>query len=165
MTLQEVENGPESASEASDPLLRGTSYVPSRESADRIRLQIPAAAENLQPVRDFVYRVCRGRGFSAMGAFDVKLIAGEALSNITKHAYRNQGGPIFIDIIFFKTFIELRFRDYGIRAESPRDMARDLSEYRETGLGLFVIQSLSDYHYFDRNAPSGTLLVMKKRIA
>lgn len=164
MTLQEVEKGPESPGEATDPLLRGTSYVPSRESSDRIRLQIPALAENLQPVRDFIYRLCRARGFSAMGAFDVKLIAGEALSNITRHAYRNEGGPIFIDILFFATFIELRFRDYGIRSVSPRDMARDLSEYRETGLGLYVIQGLSDYHYFDRNAPTGTLLVMKKRI-
>ncbi len=158
MTREEFDIGAENAD---DPLLEGTGYVPSRESSDRIRLQIPSMPSYLHPVRDFVYRLCLQHGCSKPDAFDLKLIAGEALTNIMKHAYGGRSdGAIFIDLLFFRTFVEIRFRDFApVRDEKPT--GKDLSEYRENGLGLFLITALSDYHYFDHSR--GTLFVVKKR--
>ncbi|KAB2933289.1 MAG: ATP-binding protein [Leptonema illini] len=144
-----------------DPLLEGTGYVPTKESSDRIRMQIPSLPSHLHPVRDFVYRLCLQHGCSRSDAFDMKLIAGEALTNIMKHAYGGRpDGAIFIDLLFFRTFVEMRFRDFA-PVNNDKLTGKDLSEYRQDGLGLYLITSLSDYHYFDRSR--GTLLVVKKR--
>jgi serine/threonine-protein kinase RsbW len=145
----------------SDPLLAGTGYVPAKESSDRIRIQIPSMPVYLHPVRDFVYRLCLQHGCSRPVAFDMKLIAGEALTNIMKHAYEGRpDGAIFLDLLFFRTFAEMRFRDFA-PVKTTRLSGKDLREYRENGLGLYLITALSDYHYFDRSR--GTLLVIKKR--
>jgi anti-sigma regulatory factor (Ser/Thr protein kinase) len=42
--------------------------------------------------------------------------------------------------------------------------SQDLGDYRERGLGVFLISQLADYHYYDQARPAGTELVVKKRI-
>lgn len=147
-----------------DPLIRNTSYVGDQvETTDRIRLQIPSMTIYLQSIRDLLYRLCLQHGCSLSVAFDLKLITGEALTNIIKHSYQGQDdGSIFIDMLFYQSFVELRFRDFAPFNLDKKPVAKDLTEYRENGLGLYLITQLSDYHYFDRS--NGTLLVIKKRI-
>ncbi|MBW7857331.1 MAG: hypothetical protein H3C43_03290, partial [Leptonema sp. (in: Bacteria)] len=78
-------------------------------------------------------------------------------------SYQGQDdGSIFIDMLFYQSFVELRFRDFAPFNLDKKPVAKDLTEYRENGLGLYLITQLSDYHYFDRS--NGTLLVIKKRI-
>ncbi|MBW7859273.1 MAG: hypothetical protein H3C43_13505, partial [Leptonema sp. (in: Bacteria)] len=70
-----------------DPLIRNTSYVGDQvETTDRIRLQIPSMTIYLQSIRDLLYRLCLQHGCSLSVAFDLKLITGEALTNIIKHS-------------------------------------------------------------------------------
>lgn len=147
-----------------DPLIRGTSYkVDQTETNDRIRLQIPSMTIYLQSIRDLLYRLCLQHGCSLPVAFDLKLIVGEALTNIIKHSYSNRDdGAIFIDMLFYRSFVELRFRDFAPFNTDKKPVAKDLTEFRENGLGLYLITQISDYHYFDRS--NGTLLVVKKRI-
>lgn len=136
-----------------------------QKPGDTLRIQFPSGAKYAQEIRDFVYRTCLLNGFSKPVAFDMKLVSGEAIANIIKHAYSNQSGrPIFLEILVFKAYIEFRFRDFGKKSSlAGRSEARDLSDYREKGLGLYLISELSDYHYFDQSPESGTILVIKKR--
>ena len=46
----------------------------------------------------------------------------------------------------------------------PPGSAQDLSDYRERGLGLYLISELADFHYFDQSFKVGTMLVVKKKV-
>ena len=116
--------------------------------------------------RDTIYRLSMLHGFPMAAAFDLKVIAGEALTNIIKHAYGGRTDQsIFIDVLMFARYIEIRFRDKGVQAPITRRHARDLTDYRERGLGVFLISKLSDYHFYDQSGTVGTELIIKKRLS
>ncbi len=135
------------------------------DTNEYLRMQIPSHPRYVALTRDTVYRLCRQHGFSAQAAFDMKIICGEALANIIQHAYGNKFDcPVFVEILVYPKYAEIRFQDLGKQTPIHGGLARDLSDYRESGLGIYLISKLSDYHYFDQNRKSGTLLVVKKRI-
>ncbi len=139
--------------------------VPPRTTRDYLRMQVPSHPRFMALVRDLLYRFCLGFGFSRQGAFDMKLVCGEALANIIQHAYRGQDDrPIFVEFFMYSDYLELRLRDMGVQQPVPPGSAQDLSDYRERGLGLFLISRLSDFHYFDQSFKVGTQLVVKKRV-
>ena len=132
---------------------------------DYIRLQVPSHPRYVALLRDLVYQLCRRHKFSVDVAYDLKIITGEALTNIIKHAYDDRTDrPIFIEVYIFNTYIEIRFRDLGKRRPISPNLARDLSDYREGGLGIYLIGKLSDYHYYDQTEDVGTRLIIKKRM-
>lgn len=132
---------------------------------DRVRLQIPSHPKYVGFARDMIYRLGTQNGLSMAAAFDLKIVAGEALGNIIKHAYNGSSEkPIFIEILMYHTYLEIRFRDLGQQIPITARHAHDLSDYRERGLGVFLISKLSDYHYYDQTRKVGTELVIKKRI-
>ncbi len=132
---------------------------------DRVRLEIPSNPRYVSFARDLVYRFSLQQGFSTRGAFDLKIIAGEALSNIIKHAYEGRTNkPIFLEFLTYPAYIEIRFRDLGRQTPVTSRDSHDLGDYRERGLGVFLISQLADYHYYDQARPAGTELVVKKRI-
>jgi len=136
-----------------------------QETRNHIRIQFPTQPRYVATIRDTVYRFCLQHGFSRAGAFDLKLVTGEAINNIIEHAYQGKGDkPVFLELLFFPDHAEIRFRDLGIQSAVTRDMMHDLSDYREGGLGLFLIEKLTDYHFFDQSATVGTTLVVKKKI-
>ncbi|MBX7056937.1 MAG: ATP-binding protein [Leptospirales bacterium] len=133
---------------------------------DRVRLELPSHPRFVSFARDLVYRLALQQGFTTAAAFDLKIIAGEALSNIIKHAYQGQNNrPIYLEFLMFANYIEIHFRDLGRQSPIAGGDALDLSDYRERGLGVFLIGKLSDYHYFDQSHSVGTELVIKKRLA
>ncbi|MBI41889.1 MAG: anti-anti-sigma factor [Leptospiraceae bacterium] len=130
-----------------------------------LRMQFPSHPRFIAQIRHFVYDTCLNSGFSKPAAFDLKVITGEALSNIIKYAYDSRTDkPVFLELLFFRTYLEMRIKDLGKRSPVGQNLARDLSDYREAGLGIYLISHLSDYHYFDQSAEVGTMLVIKKRI-
>ncbi|MEQ9366223.1 MAG: ATP-binding protein [Leptospirales bacterium] len=132
---------------------------------DRVRLQIPSHPRYVGFTRDTVYRLALQNGLSMGAAFDLKIVTGEALANIIKHAYDGKSDkPVFIEILMYQSYLELRFRDLGRQIPITSSHARDLSDYRERGLGVFLISQLSDYHYYDQSRNVGTELVIKKRL-
>lgn len=134
------------------------------ETRNHIRLQFPSQPRYVATVRDTIYRFCLQHGFSRAGAFDLKIIAGEALANIIEHAYSGKADqPIFIEMLFYREYAELRFKDLGRQVPISKDLPRDLSDYRERGLGLYLISQLCDYHFYDQSQKAGTTLIVKKR--
>lgn len=130
-----------------------------------LRMQFPSHPRFVGQMRRFVYDTCMVSGFSRATAFDLKLLTGEALTNIIRHAYESRTDkPIFLEMLFFRTYLEMKIKDLGKKSPVGQDLARDLSDYRETGLGIYLISHLADYHYFDQTADVGTTLVVKKRI-
>lgn len=132
---------------------------------DRVRLQIPSHPRYVGFARDTIYRLALQNGLAMAGAFDLKIVTGEALTNIIKHAYDGKSDKaIFIEVLMYQNYLEIRFRDLGRQIPITSQHARDLSDYRERGLGVFLISELSDYHYYDQTRSVGTELVIKKRL-
>ncbi|MEQ8351009.1 MAG: ATP-binding protein [Leptospiraceae bacterium] len=149
------------------PSIMGTEEEIGQQQKPRevVRMQFPSHPRFVAQMRRFVFDTCIGSGFSNAAAFDLKVITGEALTNIIKYAYDNRTDrPVFLEMFFYRTYLEMRIKDMGKRSPVGQNLARDLSDYRESGLGIFLISHLSDYHYFDQSADVGTTLVIKKRI-
>jgi anti-sigma regulatory factor (Ser/Thr protein kinase) len=147
-------------------LISGFDYETKKDTNQKIRMQILSDPKFLKPFRNFVYDISISYGISPRVSFDIKIMANESFTNIIKHSYENYPyGWIFFEYLFYSTYIELRFRDFGKKKFNPKELIpKDLSDFRDKGLGLYIISKLSDYHYFKHLENLGTLLVIKKRI-
>ncbi|MFN3604431.1 MAG: ATP-binding protein [Leptonema sp. (in: bacteria)] len=147
-------------------LIQGFGYSTKKDTNQKIRMQILSDPKFLKAFRNFIYEISLAYGIKPNIAFDIKIICSEIVSNIIKHAYQNyKQGWIFFEYLFYTTYVELRFRDFSSRSLTKNVfIEKDLSEFRESGLGLYVISKLSDYYYFDSNEELGNLFVVKKRI-
>lgn len=136
-----------------------------KEGKGKVRLEIPSHPRYVSVARDLIYQLGRKAGFSAGGAFDLKIVTGEAVINIIRHAYAGRTDKVIhLQFEAFEKYVEVQYRDYGIQSKIGSGKAMDLSDYREKGLGLYLISNLTDYHFYDQSMNTGTLLVIKKRI-
>jgi serine/threonine-protein kinase RsbW len=135
-----------------------------RDYENILRLQIPSHPRYLSLTRSFVFNAARDNGFSLYDAADIRLIVGEAIQNIIKHAYLDQyDRPIFLDLYFLKEKLEIRIRDYGIKSKLANMKSYDISDYREEGLGLYIIRKLTDHYFLDQSMEIGNQLVLMKK--
>jgi serine/threonine-protein kinase RsbW len=129
-----------------------------------IRLQVPSHPKYLAMTRSLVFNAARENGFSLLDSADIRLIVGEALLNIIKHSYLNTyDRPIFIDLLFFKEKVEIRIRDYGIKTKLSNLKSYDVSDYREEGIGLYLIRQLTDHYFLDQSLDQGNQMVLMKK--
>ncbi|MCS7204970.1 MAG: ATP-binding protein [Leptospiraceae bacterium] len=146
-------------------IAKGFDYETSKKTDKKIRMQIVSTPSLLKPFRNFVYEVSVSFGIKKEIAFDLKLISNEVVSNIIKHAYRFELGWIFFEFLFHRTYVELRFRDFGKYSVQPTDFVmKDLSDIRDRGIGLYLISNISDYYYIKNSEEMGNLFIVKKRI-
>ncbi|MDZ4727910.1 MAG: anti-sigma regulatory factor [Leptospira sp.] len=129
-----------------------------------VRMQIPSHPRYISSTRNYFFHLALENGFTLFEAVDLKLILGEAITNVIKHAYEGKNDkPIFLDFFFERDRIEIRIRDYGVKTK-PRDLKSfDLSDYRENGIGLFMIKQLTDYYYLDQSFEVGNQMIMVKK--
>lgn len=128
-----------------------------------IRLQIPSNPKYVAIARNFVFNLAKENGFSLPDAFDIKLIVGEALVNVIKHSYLNKHDkPIFIEVKIFREKIEIRIRDFGIKANLEKMKSADMNDYREDGLGILLLRSLSNHFYIDQSPEIGNKIILMK---
>ncbi len=158
--------GAENDPEEKQVLIYGFDYKTNKYTTQKIRMQLLSNPKYLKPFRNFVYDISIAYGLKKEIAFEIKIMANESLQNIIKHSYQNiLDGWIFFEYLFYQTYIELRFRDFGKKKFNPKELVpKDLKDFRDSGLGLYIISKLSDYHYFKHIEELGTLLVIKKRI-
>jgi serine/threonine-protein kinase RsbW len=135
-----------------------------KDLIDRIRAQITSHPRNAGVARDLVGSVARRFNYSKEVVSDLRILAGEAVSNIIQHAYSDRTDlPILIDIRIFTQYMELQFRDFGLKINPKELVKKDLKDYRTNGLGIYLISRLSDFHVFSSDGDSGNRLIIKKR--
>jgi serine/threonine-protein kinase RsbW len=83
------------------------------QDRETFHLEIPADENNLGEVRDFISDVCAQAGFSNRETSNTKLAVDEACTNIIKHAYKEKGGDIRIDVQAEPGSIEINIFDRG----------------------------------------------------
>ncbi|MHB8531285.1 MAG: ATP-binding protein, partial [Solirubrobacteraceae bacterium] len=133
--------------------------IPAREAmaeTPNVRLRLSNRAENVLLVRQALSGLAETVGLDAIAHNDVSTAVTEACNNVILHAYSGGEGPLDVELTSTPAGIDVVVRDRGIGI-SPAIMAQ---EEVSDGIGLPVIQALSDTVEFRDLPGSGTEVVM-----
>ena len=135
---------------------------------ETFHLEVPADENNLSEVRDFIADICDRAGFSKSETNNTKLAVDEACTNIIKHAYKDRGGDIRLDVQAEPGKIEINIFDRGEPFDWSEVKEPDLDLYVEIGkkggLGIYLMNRLMDSLSYSA-APGGNRLFMSKSSA
>lgn len=124
---------------------------------EEVRLQVPSRGYYLQLIRSATSQYCTRVGFSLTEIRDIQIALGEIVTNIIIHAYKKRGdGIINFRFRHDDEHLTIHVRDFGDRVDLSLFRTSDLSEYRVSGLGLYVVRSLTSDLVFDRTVFPGT---------
>ncbi len=142
--------------------MRKKGLITERET---FHLEVPADENNLSEVRDFIADICDRAGFSKSETNNTKLAVDEACTNIIKHAYRDKGGDVRLDVQAEPGKIEINIFDRGEPFDWSKVKEPDLDLYVEIGkkggLGIYLMNRLMDTLSYSA-APGGNRLYMAK---
>jgi len=127
--------------------------------------KIPSHPRYVRFLRTFIFQLALDMNFGYHDAASIKAAFTEAANNIIQHAYDGDFTlPIIIEIHRFSDRIEIYLRDFGRKVARSQIKSRALKDYRESGLGVYMMERMMDYINFDTTLEKGTLLKMVKRI-
>ncbi len=129
------------------------------EDNEIIRVKIPSHPKYIKRIRNIVGEVCEKMSFSEKKAQDLKLAVNEAVTNIIKHAYAGEANKaIFVYFYLFCDKLEVAIRDYGKKVSAKEIKSRELDDYKDSGLGVYLMKSLVDELAYDFSPSVGTEL-------
>ena len=128
------------------------------------QISVTANYKYVRIIKNVTERFLLSDGISEEDVYMIKLAIAEAASNIVKHSYCMECEKS-IEYMVEKENSKYRFifRDYGRHVELSGIKSRDLDNYKENGLGVYLIKSIMDevtYEHMD----IGTKLTMLKII-
>lgn len=129
-----------------------------------IRIKLPSDPKFISVLRSTVSELAQKIGFSFEQANDIKLALNEACANVIEHAYKWQKNKsMFVYFIIHPDALEIVIKDFGKKTAVDEIKPRELEDYREGGLGVFLIQNLVDEVHYDTSPKIGTELRFIKR--
>jgi len=132
---------------------------------DAARFDVPAVAENLIKIRDFV----RGYIDKCEGLESYKdeivLAIDEACQNVVRHAYRDKDGNVAVKLSFQDKEFIVSIEDDGTPVIPEKIKPRNIEDIKPGGLGTFFINQIMDSVSFQLTSPDWVnRLTMKKKI-
>ena len=120
----------------------------------------------LAGVRRQVEAFCAAHGFAERAAGEVGLCVNEAIANIIRHAYQNQGGrPIELTATVVDDTLRVSLRDWGEGLPPDALPAHKDDPYEPGGLGLICLGRLMDKVVFTPQAQGMLLELIRRRKA
>jgi len=114
-------------------------------SDEIMRITVPARADRLKLVRNWVFETARFCDCSEDTSHGMVIAVDEALQNIIRHAYKNSGiGDIDISIQRSDEKLIIVIRDYAETIDTETVRSRDVEDVRPGGLGVHFIQEVMD---------------------
>jgi serine/threonine-protein kinase RsbW len=139
------------------------------EASRAIRLTIPAKPEYITLGRLALTGIARLRAepLSPEVLGDLKLALTEACTNSVRHAYGDGEGTVQIVYELYPDKLVVEVADEGEGFEPPRDAGAPLDEEElsEGGLGIAIIEALSDEFEIRERAQGGSSLRFVKHFA
>ncbi|WP_252311156.1 anti-sigma B factor RsbW [Sinobaca sp. H24] len=137
------------------------------DHADNFEMKVPAKAEYVGVVRLTVSGIASRAGYSYDDIEDMKIAVAEACTNVVNHAYE-KSGYMLLSCVIREDRIQIIVADRGESTEvsnlleniGPIDSSKPVSELKEGGLGLFLIDTLMDK--VEISNESGVAIVMTK---
>lgn len=139
---------------------------------DFIEMKFPAKAEYVGVIRMSVSGIASRMGFSYEAIDDVKIAVSEAVTNVVSHAYEADGsGELMIGFAVYEDKLEIMVSDRGegfdieevkqrVGPMKFKDENKPVSEIREGGFGLFLMNTLMDR--VEINNEYGVIVLMTK---
>ena len=115
---------------------------------------------NVAVARQGIAGFAAGCGFSEQDVSDIRLAAGEALSNAVEYGSERDGRKIAVDCNFDGSMLAIEIRDSGQGFTAPTDRATVTPDDRGRGFGIFLMRRLMDEVTFTRN---GTVVRLMRR--
>ena len=129
--------------------------------------EFEATREKLKHIRNFVEENLISYKINPKTIFEVKLVVGEATSNIIKHGYR-QSDPknkIFVEVDFKDNELEIHIYDNGTKATKDMVKHRDIEDVRPGKIGSYFIKNIMDFFDWSEEKSNWVNhLILKKRI-
>lgn len=116
--------------------------------------------KNVPLARNAIASFARICGFSVDEVYDIRLAAGEALSNAVEHGHTARSNGFSVRCAFAQDELTIEIRDNGdgFTAEGKRNDTP--VEQRSRGFGIFLMRRLMDGVHFDKN---GTCVRLTRR--
>ncbi len=134
--------------------------VPESVVSPTYRATFTGDRRNVPLARNAIASFARICGFSTEEVSDIRLAAGEALSNAVEHGRttRSNGFSVHCTFTDEELTIEIRDNGEGFNLEGKRDETP--IEQRSRGFGIFLMRRLMDGVHFDKN---GTRVRLTRR--
>ncbi|HWP47943.1 MAG TPA: ATP-binding protein [Candidatus Limnocylindrales bacterium] len=121
-----------------------------KQEGRRIVFSIPGETDYLIQIRSLISKVASEAGLAEEELYKVETAVDEACANVIEHAYEGEkeSKPIQICLEVTPSRLVVSVKDYGKTfnpgAIKPPDLPKLITEKRDGGLGLFLLQSLMD---------------------
>ncbi len=116
--------------------------------------------KNVALARQSIASFAANCGFSAEDVSDIRLAAGEALSNAVEHGSGTTARNIFVECTFEDDSLAIVIEDSGSSFTEPSVRATVEPDDRGRGFGIFLMRRLMDEVTFARN---GTIVRLVRR--
>ncbi|WP_027964892.1 anti-sigma B factor RsbW [Halalkalibacillus halophilus] len=140
-----------------------------KEAFDFLEMKLPAKSEFVGVLRLTISGVANRMGFSYEEIEDLKVAVSEAITNAVKHAYYDEEtGEVTIGFGLYEDRLEVMVADHGgsfnlkeVKEDTgPYDEGVPVTNMREGGFGLFLIDALMDKVEINNN--HGVIVLMTK---
>ena len=117
----------------------------------RYRAAYSSDVSNVALARRAVAEFAVACGFSEDDVSDIRLAAGEALSNAVEHGRETPRRRIVVECSFRNDLLSIEIRDSGSGFAEPLDREKVEPDDRGRGFGIFLMRRLMDKVSFARN--------------
>lgn len=128
-------------------------------TCETIKMEIPANPDYVSILRLTTSGIANKLGFSMDDIEDMKVAVSEACTNAVKHSEDNK---VNITFNLLENGIEVEIQDNGKGYDVDSIAVPDLSNPKESGLGLFIIEALMDDVKIESKGNQGTTIKMTK---
>lgn len=115
---------------------------------------------NVPLARNAIASFARICGFSTEEVSDIRLAAGEALSNAVEHGRARRSNGFSVRCSFTEEELTIEIRDNGDGFSFEGRLDETPLEQRSRGFGIFLMRRLMDGVHFDKN---GTCVRLTRR--
>lgn len=126
-------------------------------------LKMMCSTECLCEARAFVERWAAHAGFDDVTSGQIALGCDEAVTNIFRHAYREQPGPLRCRARLIDEALEFELEDQAGPIDVAAVKGRELEDLRPGGLGTVIMSKVFEEVIY-QPSPAGTRLLLRKRL-
>ncbi len=140
---------------------RGSSYSYKEKQFD-------GKMENIMDMLSFIEEFEEEHQFPVEFKQKLVIVGDELFSNIIKYGYQNNGGDIFVRLLFNedKNEFAMTIIDKGVAFNQlevkEKEVGTDIQKQKIGGLGLLIVKKIMDEYAYDR-VNEKNILVLKKR--
>ena len=134
---------------------------------NKMQLKLPALSANEGMARAAVAAFCAQLDPAAVEIADVKCAVSEAVTNCIVHAYKNNGGTIYINVSLLEGRVaKIEIKDKGCGIEDVKEARQPLfttdAASERSGMGFTVMESFTDCLRVTSKPGRGTTVTMFK---